>query len=199
MKRLGGDTFPGFVPFEEELLSEAAHSVCIIDSRCTILWTNPAWRAFAVENGAGHQSHLWTSYIAPIPDPLRSFYEEAFREALASGEVFEQDYECSSPETARRYRLRALPIAGRGLVLEHTLVSSLTHPDDHASELLEHYIDEHGMVIQCAHCRRVRHPRSGSLHWVPAWVRRPHSRTSHMLCSSCAAFYFGPHRRRRRR
>lgn len=192
-------TFPEFVPLDEKALSGLAHSVCIIDARGDILWTNPAWHAFASDNGAADASHAWTSYMAPIPEPLRAFYESAFREALASGTVFEHDYECSSPDRQRLYRLRALPIGGRGLVLEHSLVSSLTHPEEHASELHELYADANGIVTQCAHCRRVRHPRSGAFHWVPAWVRKPHARTSHGLCTSCSGFYYGPHRVRSRR
>lgn len=192
-------TFPEFVLLDEARLSAAEHSVCIIDPQGEILWTNSAWHAFAAENGAAHVSYSWTSYVAPIPPPLRRFYEDAFREALTSGDVFEHDYDCSSPEVARRFRLRALPIDARGLVLEHSLVSSLTHSEDHAAEIEAHYVDESGIVTQCAHCRRVRHPRSGALHWVPALVKRPHSRTSHMMCTSCAGFYFGPNRRRRRR
>jgi hypothetical protein len=199
MSRTSHNTFPDFVLLDETKLSAAADSICIIDPQGTILWTNPAWHAFAAENGAARVSHSWRSYLAPIPPPLRGFYEAAFREALASGDVLEHEYECSSPEVARRFRMRALPIEARGLVLEHSLVSALTHPEDHAAEIEAHYLDESGIVSQCAHCRRVRHPRSGALHWVPALVGRPHSRTSHMLCAACAGFYLGPHRRRRRR
>lgn len=190
-------SFPDFVPIEEGALSALVHSLCIIDARGEILWTNPAWHAFAAENGAGDASHTWTSYFAAIPEPLRTFYEDAFRDALVTGKVFEQDYECSTPLRERRYRLRALPIDRRALVLEHSLVSSFLHPDDDAAELVASYIDPDGIVTQCAHCRRVRDPRTGAFHWVPAWVRRPHARTSHGLCVSCGGFYYSRPRRRR--
>jgi len=199
MPHRGNDSLPDFLRLDRNALVAMSHSVCVIDAAGEILWTNPAWHAFAAENGAGEASHTWTSYLSPIPEPLRAFYEEAFREALTSGNVFEHDYDCSTPEANRRYRLFALPIDGRALVLEHSLVSSLAHPVDDAAELEAHYVDPQGVVTQCAHCRRVKHPRSGAFHWVPAWVQRPHPRTSHALCASCTGFYYGPHRRRSRR
>jgi hypothetical protein len=64
------------------------------------------------------------------------------------------------------------------------------HPGSpHAADVSE-YEDAFGVVSACANCRRVRNRRDlGRWDWVPAWVARPHPRTTHGLCDACLEFY----------
>jgi PAS domain-containing protein len=193
-------TFPEFLrpAFDEAALTAVPETLCAIDPAGSILWVNAAWHAFAAANGAGEKSRSWTSYFDPIPAPLRAFYENAFRHALEHGDVFEHDYECSSPDEERLFHLRLLPIDGRGLLIEHTLLGASVHGIHPEAGPAADYTNEHGLVAQCANCRRVRHP-SGAFHWVPSWVASPPLHTSHVVCIPCAGFYWGRPRRRHRR
>ena len=53
------------------------------------------------------------------------------------------------------------------------------------------YLDASGLVIQCAHCRKVRNQqRPGGWDWVPVLVAQTYPMTSHGLCPACLDFYF---------
>ena len=114
-----------------------------------------------------------------------------FTNALATGEVFDQEYECSSPDQRRLFHVRALPIGDQGLLIEHSLVAEGKH-DWSAREAVEAvYLGARGLLLQCSHCRRVRVPETHAWDWVREWAARPHPRTSHVICPSCVGFYWG--------
>ncbi|HSO36939.1 MAG TPA: hypothetical protein VLT33_30655 [Labilithrix sp.] len=160
----------------------------------TILWVNEGWREFARANGGPDIATKFgpgTSYFDPIAPPLRSFYEDALQNALLTGEPFEQDYECSSPDTFRLHHLRALPFGTQGLLLEHSLL--VEHPAEHpdAPAITARYTNEHGQILQCANCRRARRVEGGSWDWVRPWVRETPGNASHGICSACMDYYWG--------
>lgn len=191
--------FPEFLTpaFDEKELLELPHSICVIDPNGKILWVNRHWLEFAHENGADEASVRWRSYLDGIAPPLREYYEAAFARTLASGDVFEQDYECSSPGEKRLFHLRALPIDHKALLVEHVRVFEGTHEAEDIDEATANeFVDSRGLISQCSNCRRVRHPRSNGFHWVPHWVQSPHPKTSHVICPSCVGYYY---RRRPRR
>lgn len=164
-----------------------------IDPGGVILWHNQAWSDFALANGGADLPARFgpgASYVGAIPDVLRPFFEDAFAEALSTGTPFEHDYECSSAEVLRRFRLRALPVQGHGLLLEHAL--RVEHPHDGPGEAPDpaRYVTPKGFVMQCAHCRRVKRSGEASWDWVPAWVQAPPVRTSHGICQGCLGHYW---------
>lgn len=186
---------PAFVSeaFDVEALRADAATHVVIDPRGTILWVNEAWHQFARANGGQDIPTRFgrgASYLEPIADAIRGFFETAFSWALTTGKPFEHDYECSSPDLFRRFHMRALPVRGQGLVLEHSLVVEQAHdrvavvPDDSV------HVGTDGFVRQCAHCRRVARASGAVWDWIPSWVRKPPPKTSHGLCSSCLAFYW---------
>ena len=180
--------------FDVDALDRDESTNVAIDPAGTILWVNRAWERFATANGGAdvlRRFGLGGSYLGAISPSLQGFYASAFSNALASGEPLELDYECSSAETFRRFHMRGLPIGQEGLLLEHSLV--VEHPHDRA--VLEPidalYASPDGVVVQCSNCRRVRRTTGLAWDWVPAWVRSFPPRTSHGLCDSCRAFYWG--------
>lgn len=180
--------------FEVEALEGDASNLVALDPGGTILWVNPAWGLFALANGGADVPARFgpgTSYFAGIAQPLRKFYESALEIALASGALFERDYECSSADTFRMFHMRALPIRGKGLLLEHSLMVERPHDREATQAAGLEYMRSNGTVLQCSNCRRTFHPLSNSWHWIPAWLREPPPMTSHGLCRLCFHFYYG--------
>lgn len=185
--------FPEFLTpaFDPHALAVLESTIVVIDPLASILWVNPAWDRFAADNGAhdyvGHRG----SYLDGIAQPLRDFYRAVFSNALETGEVFEQEYECSSPDVRRIFHLRALPVEGRGMLIEHSLVVEGAHEGAPEEPAEARYLGRAGLIIQCSNCRRVRRGDTHAWDRVPRWVERPHPKTSHGICPSCVGWYWG--------
>jgi PAS domain-containing protein len=177
--------------FDAAALEQVESNIAVLDADGHILWVNPAWVRFAQENGAEARTPEGGSYFDAISPPLRDFYREAFSKALATGGVFDQEYECSTPDKRRIFRLRALPVEARALLVEHSLVAEYDHGEPSHEAIAERYVREDGTLLQCSHCRRVRAASTHSWEWVRQWVAAPHPETSHGICPSCVGFYWG--------
>jgi hypothetical protein len=180
--------------FGADSLEGDPSTVVAIDSRGTILWTNAAWDSFARDNGGTlvlERFRPGSSYFEGISGSLRGFYERAFRSALGSGTVFEQEYECSSPDVFRLMHLRALPIPGGALLLEHSLVAERAHEGVSENAIEARYRNGGGMIVQCSNCRRFRRADDTAWDWVRPWVIAMPRNTSHGVCTTCADFYYG--------
>jgi hypothetical protein len=190
---IGHRAFPELLrdAFDAEALERVGTNIAVIDAEGGILWVNLAWRRFARENGAPSELDEVRSYYDGIAPPLREFYRSAFSNALVTGEVFDHEYECSSPDRHRIYHLRALPIDARGLLLEHSLVTETEHEASTQEAIEARYLNEDGTLLQCSHCRRVRVTAGHTWDWVRQWVAKPHPMTSHGICPSCVGFYWG--------
>ncbi len=160
----------------------------------TILRTNQGWSRFALANGGASTLDRWPRGACiddAIPEPLRAFYLGAFSRALASGERWEHDYECSSAETYRRFRMVAYPVEQQWLVVVNSLIMEEAMAREVCAPCLTAY-EADGVIGMCSHCRRVRNPAGHQRwDWVPAYVRSPPRNLSHGLCEPCYAFYWG--------
>ncbi len=182
--------------FTEEILDASASSIAVIDARSSVLWVNRRWREVGIRHGL--ETAPGTPYFGGTSGPLLSLLEAAFANAFSMGAVYELEYECSSPEDRRRFHLRALPVNGEAHVLDHALVAVEPIDEESHPPLEEHYLRATATILQCSNCRRVHHSKTDAWHWVPAWVRRSHARTSHGICPGCMRFYYAqprPHRR----
>lgn len=190
-------SFPTFLTpaFDPRALELVDSTIVVIDPEGRLLWANPAWGRVAEEHGCDPE---FSSYFDGITPPLRDFYRAVFADAIATGKVYEQEYECSTSMTYRRMHLRALPIDSTGLLLEHSVV--VEHPHDREAEEACQYIGPEGTIHQCSNCRRVRcHEREHAWHWVPVWVERPPPITSHVICPLCVGYYWGRRRTSKQR
>jgi hypothetical protein len=175
-------------------LDDAPSVLVALDSKGTILWVNKAWRqraraygeaAFLQRFGPGH------SYFEGISEPLRSFYSSVLQNALLTGEPFEQEYECSSPDTFRMNHLRVLPFGADGFLLVHSIVVERPHEREEAAAVERAYRNEDGLIVQCSNCRRVRRRDTAVWDWVRAWARASPPHTSHGICKPCIGYYWG--------
>lgn len=164
----------------------------VVSADLHILRTNPAWERFGRANGGDDFLGQWqhgASLLDVIPPPLRVFFHDGFARAAASGERWEHDYECSSPALFRLYRMIAYPFA-EAFVVTHALLVERAHDrEPHAPD--DAYVAR-GVLVMCAHCRRVRHGGERERwDWVPGYVADMPPNVSHGLCPPCARYYYG--------
>lgn len=194
---------PGFgvmlAPFDLKALARQADTIYGLDADLRLAMFNPAWFAFAEANGGmpavGRDWGLGRCVLEACPAVVRDFYAQSLGAALKRDQRWDHEYECSSPDVVRRMRLSAYPLRARaGLLIINALVAETPHASASASGPdwdPATYTDGHGIVHQCAHCRKVRRT-SGPRHWdwVPELVANPLSQVSHDLCEICLDFYY---------
>ena len=184
--------------YDRAMLEADRAPIVILDEAHVIVWANPAWFRFFEDNGGRDLAlvQLGASYLAGIQGKLREFYKLVFETCRESGLPFEQDYECSSATEQRFYRLRALPVENRDLVVSHQLRSVSARPDaPEATPDFARYVSPEGIVVQCSNCRRLRTvEEEPTWEWVAEAVRAPPRRVSHGICHLCEGhYYFGGH------
>ena len=196
--RLSEGFAPLAEPFDLAVLDSIPATICGTWPDLRIAYVNPAWLAFAASNGApelAQHGGLGTDLLRVVPTVTRPFYDEMFRRALATGEVTEHDYECSSPEMRRVFHMRVHPCPSGALVITHSLVRESPHLAEASEPLEALYRDAHGMIVQCVNCRRIRRSTSGTdstatWDWVPEYIAHIPPRTSHGLCFPCFQFHY---------
>jgi hypothetical protein len=190
------DFAPLLVKFDPGALESHPSTVYGLFPDFTIAYFNPAWVAFAADNGLGDVQSRWgldADIRDALSEPLRTYYVAAYERCLRSGEVWQHEYECSSHMYFRRFSLHAYPLGQReGLLIVNSILVEQPHGAHPEHGHLEQYL-ESGMLRQCMHCRRVRHPEHAHRwDWVPALLQKPYDQTSHGLCAVCSDYYFGP-------
>ncbi len=166
---------------------------CVIDAEDTIIYCNPAWDTFALQNnGAGATaSHvLGRSLLAYIPLVLKSHYRKLIAAASQQKRVLGSNYECHRADLFRQYYLKLLPIPDTSLLamvhslyFERAMTLAAVHPS-----ACKHGPDD--VVTMCAQCRCTR--MSGTCHWiwVPDFVQSPPRRISHGICPDCTMYLY---------
>lgn len=185
-------------PFHVAALDAMADTVVALTPDRRIVYVNPAWIAFGVANG-GLQSAdgeaVGRDLLLDTPLTLWPFYDRLLAAASATGEVRVHDYECSSPARHRTFRMLVHPCPSGALVIVHSLLRETPHDGDGYPPLDSLYRGADDMIVQCANCRRIRRPMTGTdasaqWDWVPAYVAQMPPRTSHALCVLCVQFYY---------
>ena len=168
-----------------------------------LAYFNPAWITFAWRNHAPASlfsgQYLGTSVLEVTAKPLRPFYRKLFLLALESRDdtlhPLEVTYQCSSAERYREALMTLYPIGdAEGVLVVNSFVVEAEHEpgkDVSVRGRASDYMDEHGLIHQCAHCRRVQNLAVGQRwDWVPEWVRTIPPQTTHTICNICMAYFY---------
>lgn len=172
--------------------------IYVLDRELRIVYCNQAWDRFSADNGGlglERRRQIGRPVMGVIPAPLKSFFEEGFGKALTFRQVWEHNYECSSPTVYRKFRMMVCPDPeGDGLVVVNSVFVERLHdslerkavPPDGLT-----YLDPHGFVTMCCHCRRTNRARQpAAWDWVPAHIESPPELVSHGICRVCANLYY---------
>lgn len=187
--------FFGLVPAEElRELETSRDSACGLWPDLSIAWVNRAWQRFGETNGAGRRG-VWgvgRSFLDGVGTPLREYYRAHLLDVLESGHAWQSEYECSSPNLFRLFRMSVERVGdARALLVRHQRVVQRPHDRSCARPQpadARTYVDEHGLIAQCVHCRRVRRAgRAEHWDWVPLWVEAVPDHASGSLCPQCLA------------
>lgn len=186
---------PLLSPFDLGELDRRGDTAFAVSGSLRLAYHNAAWDRFARENGAPWSPGAWgigASIVEAIPEVLRPFYDQLFARARNEGAPVDHDYECSTPEAIRKLRMRVYPLPREGWLVVSSFVSEQPTPPVHPASAAI-YRTEHGLIVMCAHCRRVRRTDASAgetWDWVPGWVARPPAETSHGLCSPCVDHHY---------
>lgn len=162
----------------------------ILSDELRIVRVNPAFHRFAAANAGDDVAARWGRGAAVVDATcaeLRPFYQALFARALATGQRFEHDYECSSPQVFRAFRMLVVPV-GAYLMVTHSL--QVERPHDRAALAADPSYRHNGAIRMCACCRRVRASTAiERWDWVPAYVEAMPRNVSHGLCAMCEHGY----------
>lgn len=184
--------------FGEEQLERHSGAVFGLSRGLQLAYLNPAWFAFARDNGGPGIVDEWglgAHVLDAISGPARLLYEREYRRCLESGTTWQQDYECSTPERYRTFHMDVFPLRdGEGLLVVNSPVVDRPHGESREPAPPDEglYTDADGLIVQCSFCRRVRRADgSEQWDWVPEWVAdRPETITGG-LCLPCYRVRFG--------
>ncbi len=182
-------------PALAQRLEARRDSACGLWPDLTIAYVNPAWQRFARSNGAGGGfSARWcegANFLDGVGTPLREYYRQHLAGALEGRSSWTSEYECSSPRMFRLYEMEVRSVGqGAGLLVLHTRLQQRPHEPGLGREPIDAtaWQDEHGLIHQCVHCRRVRRAGADEVwDWVPQWVERVPDNATGSLCPPCIA------------
>lgn len=193
-KRRTGSTDEPF-DYPASILESDTSVIFGLDPDLNITYCNPAWDRFARDNGGEHlcrPAPIGRCILDFISGPAQDHYAAFYRRMLAQSDPGEFDYDCSSPDKHRKFRLRAIPMRKNpGLLVINSLRLERSHDCPACAPLEERYRTADGLIVICGNCRRARRNLPGVEHWdwVPEFVRHLPDRVSHGLCAPCLEHY----------
>lgn len=176
-------------------LDDAASTAYGIWRDGRLAYFNKAWLEFAANNGGDEIQGSWDLGVSiwdAVRPPLREFYQEGFERCLDNRQPWHHSYQCPSPDVLREYQMTVYPLGDRrGLLVVNSLHFEVPPPDplDGVTSLQDH-LDEHGMIHQCMHCRRIRRADGGEWDWIPQLVASPTRNMTGGLCGPCFLHHY---------
>ncbi len=179
------------------VLENSPHACFALTESLEISYCNPAWDRFAHENGGGPNllasQILRKPFLQYVPKDLAPTISGLFKTARELGRPQAHDYECSSAQLFRLYRMQVYPLQpGCGFAVINALRVAHPHTREAFPPEDSKYLHSDGLIRMCANCRRARRTDDpSSWDWVPDYVEHPRSNVSHSVCPFCADYYYG--------
>jgi hypothetical protein len=169
--------------------------VYLLDDEMRFVDCNPAWDQFAAANGGvgiSRREMPGRLILDFIPDVLRAFYVHKYWFAKRTEGWTDFEYDCSSPEKVRLFRMAMIRAGGGLIVANHLRLEEecSVGPALTAAER-QSYVSPGGLITTCANCRKtMRRDDVTVWDWVPEFLRQSQLTVSHGLCPRCAAHLY---------
>jgi hypothetical protein len=170
--------------------------VCFaLDEKLELIYCNPAWDRFAVQNGAPHllaEKVLGAPVLRSTSGELSVYYQSLYDRALADRKPREHDFHCSSADVERLMRMHVYPLRSvPALLIVCSLRVERPHAETSGEPIQGLYRNEHGFIVMCSNCRRTH--RAGvepeTWDWISDFVAHQPPLVSHSLCGLCLEYY----------
>jgi hypothetical protein len=169
-------------------LASGDNTTYVLSEDLRITRVNDAWTRFARANGGEDmlvRCGRGTRLLDSISGDLRELHRELLDGVATTSERCEYDYECSSAETERTFRMVVFPAEARYLVVTHSLRIERPHHRPAMAADDQAYTRD-GFIRMCSNCRRVSAIGANERwDWVPAYVSAMPDNVSHGLCPPC--------------
>lgn len=165
--------------------------IYVVDRSLHFVYCNAAWDVFARKNKGERleRSKFVGKYcLGGVPKFLRDLYKRIYRRVLSTQAPCEHDYQGSSPTKYRIFHMRVLPLSRSHLLVENSLALERPHRRKRYRRFDPRYVNRHGWIVMCAHCRRVEYfnPKgTREWHWVPSYLVKAPAPISHGMCPAC--------------
>jgi hypothetical protein len=191
--REAGMAFPSWIIDSDAWLTDVIY---LLTDELRFVDCNPVWDTFAAANGGRGISRLEIRerlILDYVPDILRTFYVHKYWFAKRASGWTHFDYDCSSPEKIRLFRMAMMPIGDKMLVSNHLRIEEECEVKlPLTEEQADLYISPTGMAVMCANCRKTRHlGNETQWDWIPEMLRRDDFKVSHGICPRCSVFLYG--------
>jgi hypothetical protein len=184
----------------KRVLEGSPYACFALNESLEIAYCNSAWDRFALKNG-GTQRVLAAKVCSRnlfefIPEELKDFYSGLFARARRLGCEVTHDYECSTPDAFRLFRMQIYPLrAGEGFIVINSLKVEGPHSRERCQENDAVYKNRYGLIRMCANCRRTsRAVQPDVWDWVPSYLGR--NDVTHGICTFCLDYYYGKYKPR---
>ena len=166
-----------------------------LDGNLNITYCNTGWDQFALANGGQHlctPGPIGRCVLDYIGGPDREYFAKHYKRLIGRSEPWERDYECSSANVYRKFRLRVVPFRKKaGLCVMNFLIVEHPHQSAASAPFEETYRRPDGLIVMCASCRRTRRSLNPEgWDWVPAFVTEFPLRSTHGVCLPCRELYY---------
>ncbi len=169
--------------------------VFLLDEELRLLDVNEKWDTFAMANGGRNLSLdavRGSSILSYTPEVLRGFYFVKYEAARRSQKPIRFEYDCSSPEKIRLFRMEISSVETSLLVVNHLLLEEpwvVREPGSALEASLYSTADK--IVTMCANCRKSRRvDLPETWEWVPEFLLDRGLLVSHGLCPRCFTRFY---------
>jgi hypothetical protein len=183
--------------FPRQVLESCPDSCFAVSESLDITYCNKAWDRFAEQNQGAPEFFaarvVSRNLLDFIPEDIRKYHADLFKKARARGQPVSHDYECSSANVFRLYRMQIYPLESGFVIINARRVE---HGHDRTSmepnEAL--YRNSAGVIRMCANCGRTNRAEDrAAWDWVPAYVEHKPEKTTHGVCPPCLEYYYRPY------
>ena len=168
----------------------------VLDGDLRLLYCNPAWDQFAVQNEGPHlcsEQKLGRPVLDGTSGEMFDYYRSLYNGVLRDRKPRDHSFHCSTPSMERLMRMYVYPLRNTPALLI-TCPTRVEQPHRVPSEepIESLYRNHDGAVVMCSNCRRTRRAdtQPETWDWVSDFVRHQPAGVSHGLCSLCLDYYY---------